>query len=61
MSRIKFEKKIVKYRVQKPEAEKPAKPTEGTGAAGGAESKAKPESSSSKPAKGKDGGKAAKE
>ena len=46
---------------RKPESEKPAKASEGTGAAGGSESKAKPESSSSKPAKGKDGGKAAKE
>jgi len=46
---------------RKPESEKPAKASEGTGAAGGSESKAKPESSSSKPAKGKDGGKAPKE
>jgi putative FmdB family regulatory protein len=46
---------------RKPESEKPTKASEGTGAAGGSESKAKPESSSSKPAKGKDGGKAAKE
>ena len=46
---------------RKPESEKPAKASEGTGAAGGSESKAKPESSSSKPAKDKDGGKAAKE
>jgi putative FmdB family regulatory protein len=46
---------------RKPESDKPAKSTEGTGTAGGSESKAKPESSSSKPAKGKDGGKAAKE
>lgn len=46
---------------RKPEAEKPAKATEATGAAGGAESKAKPESSSSKQATGKGGGKAAKE
>jgi putative FmdB family regulatory protein len=46
---------------RKPESEKPAKASEGTGGAGGSESKAKPESSSSKPAKGKDGGKAAKE
>jgi len=46
---------------RKPESEKPAKASEGTGSAGGSESKAKPESSSSKPAKDKDGGKAAKE
>jgi putative FmdB family regulatory protein len=47
---------------RKPEAEKPAKATEGgTGASGGAESKAKPESSSSKQEPGKGGGKAAKE
>ena len=46
---------------RKPEAEKPAKATEGTGGTGAAESKTKPESSSSKPATGKGGGKAAKE
>ncbi len=46
---------------RKPEADKPAMPTEGTGASGGTESKAKPESSSSKPATGKGEGKAAKE
>jgi putative FmdB family regulatory protein len=46
---------------RKPESEQPAKSAEGTGTAGKSESKAKPESSSSKPAKGKDGGKAAKE
>lgn len=46
---------------RKPETDKPAKAAEGTGAAGGAESKAKSESSSSKPATGKGGGKAAKE
>ena len=46
---------------RKPEAEKPAKATEGTGASSGTESKAKPESSSSKQATGKGGGKAAKE
>jgi putative FmdB family regulatory protein len=46
---------------RKPEADKPAKGTEGTAAAGGTESKAKPESSSSKQATGKGGGKAAKE
>jgi putative FmdB family regulatory protein len=46
---------------RKPEAEKPAKAPEGSGASGAAESKAKPESSSSKQATGKGGGKAAKE
>lgn len=46
---------------RKPESDKP-KATEGTGSSGGEkESKAKPESSSSKPATGKGGGKAAKE
>ena len=44
---------------RKSESEKPAKPTEGTGAS--SESKAKPEPSSSKPAPGKGGGKASKE
>jgi putative FmdB family regulatory protein len=46
---------------RKPESEKPAKAAEGTGAAGGAESKAKPDSSSSKQGTGKGGGKAPKE
>ena len=46
---------------RKPEAEKPAKATEGTSGAAGGESKAKPESSSSKPATGKGEGKASKE
>jgi putative FmdB family regulatory protein len=46
---------------RKPEAEKPAKATEGTGAAGGAESKPKPEPSSSKQGTGKGGGKASNE
>jgi putative FmdB family regulatory protein len=46
---------------RKAEAEKPAQATEGTGGTGGAETKAKPESSSSKPATGKSEGKAAKE
>jgi putative FmdB family regulatory protein len=46
---------------RKPESEKPAKATEGTGASGGTESKAKPDSSSSKQGTGKGGGKAAKE
>jgi putative FmdB family regulatory protein len=46
---------------RKPEAEKPAKPTESTGATSGSESKTKPESSSSKPATGKGGDKAPKE
>ena len=46
---------------RKPEVEKPAKAPESAGTAGAGESKAKPESSSSKPATGKGGGKAAKE
>ena len=46
---------------RKPETEKPAKPAEGTGSATGSESKAKPESSSSKQATGKGEGKAGKE
>jgi putative FmdB family regulatory protein len=46
---------------RKPEADKPAKASEGTGTSGGTESKAKPESSSSKQATGKGGGKAPKE
>jgi putative FmdB family regulatory protein len=46
---------------RKPEADKPAKQTEGTGASGGTEGKAKPEPSSSKQATGKGGGKAPKE
>jgi putative FmdB family regulatory protein len=47
---------------RKAEADKPpSKAAEGTGAAGGTESKAKPESSSSKPTTGKGEGKAPKE
>jgi putative FmdB family regulatory protein len=45
---------------RKSEAEKPAKASE-AGAAGSAETKPKPESTASKPATGKGGGKAAKE
>ena len=46
---------------RKPDSEKPAKATEGGATGGGTESKAKPESSSSKQATGKGGGKAPKE
>jgi putative FmdB family regulatory protein len=46
---------------RKPETEKPAKSSESAGASGAAESKAKPESASPKPATGKGGGKAPKE
>jgi putative FmdB family regulatory protein len=46
---------------RQPEAEKPAKTAEGSSESGAPESKAKPESSSSKQAAGKGGGKAAKE
>ena len=46
---------------RKPETEKPAKAAEGAGGSAAAESKAKPESTSSKPGKGAGGGKAAKE
>lgn len=46
---------------RKSESEKPSTASEGSGSSGAAEKKAKPESSSSKPATGKDGGKAAKE
>jgi putative FmdB family regulatory protein len=46
---------------RKPEADKPAKATEGPGTSGGTESKTKPESSSSKQSTGPGGGKAAKE
>jgi putative FmdB family regulatory protein len=46
---------------KKPEAEQPAKVSEGSGTSGTAESKAKPESSSSKQGTDKGGGKAAKE
>ena len=46
---------------RKPDAEKPAKTSESSGASGASESTAKPDTSSSKPATGKGGGKAAKE
>ena len=46
---------------RKPEAEKPAKASEGSGASGGAETASKPESSSSKQATGKGDKKAPKE
>ena len=46
---------------RKPETEKPAKASEGSGASGGSESTSKPESSSSKPATGKGDKKAPKE
>jgi putative FmdB family regulatory protein len=46
---------------RKPESEKPAKATEGTGTTAGSESKPKPEPSSSKQPTGKGGGKASKE
>jgi putative FmdB family regulatory protein len=46
---------------RKPETEKPAKASEGSGASGGAETASKPESSSSKQATGKGDKKAPKE